>query len=286
MRKTVLLLAIACLAACTGCVGTARLRAFDELVTVGQVATLRAKLERGGTPLSGTDVEGAQIRFEVLHIPKTQGKKEPVYEELAKAFTNSDGIASVDMKGFFEGTHLIRSTYLANPEVVCFSRVFAVKPGRPTLVCDIDHTIADISTLEFLVSKPEDIPALPGSVEALKKLSAKYLVVYLTARDDSFHDVTLKWLALRGFPQGPVFFSDLSKEAFVGSARKFKSAQLARWRKAGINLEVGVGDRPEDAQAYLANNMEVFILTGKPGELAVRATAVSAWSEIADALLK
>ena len=242
MKRLILPIFFVILFLSAGCVGTTRIRAFDEITVVGRITTLRAKLERGGFFLMRPDVEGAKVSFEVLHAPKTLKQKEPVYVKLAEAFTDSDGTASVDMKGFFQGTHLIRSTYLAYPEVLCFSRVFAVKPETPVLVCDIDKTIADVSAIEFLVSRPEDIKAMTGSVEALRKLSAKYLIVYLTARDDSFYEVTLKWLQLRGFPQGPVFYSDLSKKAFVGSARKFKTEQLAAWRKAGINLAAGVGD--------------------------------------------
>jgi phosphatidate phosphatase APP1 len=264
-------------------VGAASLRAFDELAVAGKVVTLRAKLERGK---AGRDVKGAKISFEILHVPKSAEEQKPVYQKLCETFTDSDGVAAAELKGFFAGRHLIRCTYLACPEVKAVSRVFVIKPEMPILVTDIDRTIADISTLGFLTSKPEDVPVMPGAVEALQKLSKKYLVVYLTARDDTFLPATMEWLQVKGFPEGPVFFSDLSKTAFLGSARKFKSARLAVWRKAGINLKVGVGDRPEDAQAYLANNMEAFILTGKPDELAVRANAVKSWSEVADMLLK
>jgi phosphatidate phosphatase PAH1 len=229
---------------------------------------------------------GAKIGFEILHIPKSAQSEEPVYQKLCEAFTNEDGIASAELKGFFEGAHLIRCTYIAIPAVKAVSRVFVIKPETPVLVCDIDHTIADISTLGFLTSKPEDIPVVPGSVEALKKLSEKFLIVYLTARDDSFLAATMQWLGLKGFPQGPVFFSDLSKTAFLGSAEKFKKTRLAAWRKAGINLQAGVGDRPEDARAYLSNNIRAFILSGKPEKLPVRADAVTSWAEISDALLK
>ena len=120
----------------------------------------------------------------------------------------------------------------------------------------------------------------------MKELSEKFLIVYLTARDDSFLPATMQWLGIKGFPQGPVFFSDLSKTAFLGSAEKFKKARLAAWRKAGINLQVGIGDRPEDASAYLANNMKAFILGAKPGELPMRADAAGSWPEISRFLLE
>lgn len=282
MRKITLLLFLTVVAS-AGCAGTAHLRAFDELALTGKTVTLRAKLERGSL---GRDVKGAEVAFEILHIPKSAQSDEPVYQKLCEGYTNEDGIASAELKGFFEGAHLIRCTYLAIPTVKAVSRVFVIKPETPVLVCDIDNTIADISTFGFLTSKPEDIPAVPGSVEALKKLSEKYLIVYLTARDDTFLAATMQWLGLKGFPQGPVFFSDLSKTAFLGSAGKFKKSRLAAWRKAGIKLHAGVGDRPEDASAYLANNMKAFILGAKPGELPVRADAVSTWVEVAGFLLK
>jgi hypothetical protein len=268
----------------TGCVGAVHLRAFDDLVLAGRNAVLRAKVERGGTSLSRPDVAGAKLLFEVLHAPKTLEQGKPEYVRLCEAFTDSDGIASVEMKGFFEGTHLIRTTYLADPEVRCFSYIFVVGRDLPILVCDIDHTIADVSTLGLLTTAPENIPALPGAVEALKKLSQKYLIVYLTARDDSFYDATKQWLALKGFPQGPVFFSDLSKTAFIGSAGEFKARRLTQWRKAGLNLQVGIGDRNEDAIACLAIGMRAFILRGKPDDVPAGARAAASWSEIVEDL--
>jgi hypothetical protein len=283
MRKLVVVfvLAFAC-----GCAGTARLRAFDEMILAGANATLRAKLERGGFFLFRPDVEGADIGFEVLHIPETQLKGEPVYRGIGHAFTDSDGVASLEVQGFFEGAHLIRSTYLANPRVQAVSQVFVVKPESPILVCDIDHTIADISSFGFLTSRPEDIPALPGSVETLRELSGRYVIVYLTARDDSFLDATVQWLRIKGFPAGPVFFSDLSKSAFLGSAEKFKTSVLAWWRKAGFNLAAGVGDKPGDARAYLAGGMKAIIISYDERNLPPGAAAVKSWSGVRDALAR
>ncbi len=280
MRRPAYLTVFLVALASTGCVGVVHLRAFDDLVVTGQNVVLRAKVERGGTSLSRPDVAGAKLLFEVLHTPRTLEQGKPEYVRLCEAFTDDDGMASVEMKGFFEGTHLIVTTYLADPEVRRFSCVFVVSRDLPVLVCDIDHTIAEVSALGLLTTAPEDIQPLPGSVEALKKLSGKYLVVYLTARDDSFFDATKQWLALKGFPQGPVFFSNLSKVAFTGSAEAFKHAQLRKWRKAGLNLRVGIGDRKEDANAYLSNGMRTFILNPEPGDLPPGAHSAKSWSEI------
>lgn len=285
MRKAVIPVLLLTLLACAGCIGRTRLRSFDELIAAGQNARLRAKLERGGFLFLGRDVEGAEIRFEVLHAPKTAEQKKPVYHKLCDSFTDSDGTASADIEGFFEGMHLIRATYLGTSGVISFSRVYAVKRDTPILVCDIDHTIADVSALNFLSRKPEEIPALPGAVEALTKLSGKYLIVYLTARDDSFLDVTIRWLVHKKFPQGPVFFSDLSKTAFTGSARDFKSARLAAWKKAGLNLQVGVGDKVGDIAAYIENGMQAFSVVDKSRPTSSEAAGCP-WSEIAEMLLK
>lgn len=285
-RLSTFLIVVAFALASVGCVGSARLRAFDELLTVGKTATLSAKLERGGFLFWGRDVHGAKITFEILHVPESAKSEKPVYVELCEAHTNRDGIASADMKGFFKGVHLIRAIYPAGSAVQAFSRVFVVDPKTPILVCDIDHTIADISTLGFLTTEPHDVEPLPGAVEALMRLGEKYAIVYLTARDDSFHDTTMEWLRIKGFPEGPVFFSDLSKTAFAGSARRFKSSRIAQWRDAGLNLQVGVGDRPQDAQAYLSNGMKAFILTDEPQKLPYDATAVESWTEMANTILK
>ncbi len=282
MKKAVILFLLVCVALFAGCSGRRRLRAFDEIILVGQKATLRAKLEKGG----GRDVKGAKIAFEVLEPEKTDKEGKSVYLKLGEAITNSDGMAAIAKEGFSEGTHVVHSKSTGTYAAAAVSRVFVVKPEQPLLVCDIDHTIADVSALKFLTSKTKDIPALPGSVEILKELSKKYLIVYLTQRDDTYLNVTIQWLKLKGFPNGPVFFSDSSKKLFLASAKKFKTAQLAGWKEAGFNLHVGVGDRDEDAKAYLANGMKAFILTDEPEDLPAEAKAVGSWSEIADALAK
>lgn len=284
MRKPATLFFMSCVLACAGCVGTTRLQAFDTMILVGHDATLRAKLERGGLFLSRPDVRGAKIKFEILHLVKTAEQKKEVYLKLCDAITDHDGIASVAMEGFFEGTHLIRATYLAVPRVKAFSRVFAITPQVPILVFDIDHTIADVSVIGFLTQDPEVILAVPGALDALLVLSRKYLIVYLTARDDTFLIPTMRWLRLRGFPDGPVFFSDFSKQLFLASAAKFKTEKLTAWRKAGFNLVAGIGDTTGDAQAYLSAGMKALILNASPEALPPGATAVDSWYEIFDIL--
>jgi hypothetical protein len=273
-------LASAVVLATAGCIGGFELRAFDELIVAGQDAMLRAKLERAGFLLWRPDVEGIQANFEVLHVPRTHEAKEAVYYAIGQAPTDRDGIAALKVRGFFQGRHIVRVNCPDAAHAAAYMRVFAVTPDIPILVCDIDHTIADVGTVGFLTARPRSVPPVQGSAEALRELSARFLVVYLTARDDSFRDATLSWLQEKGFPEGPVFFSDLSKSVYLGSARRFKTEQLAAWRAAGLNLQAGVGDRAEDAESYLANGMKAFILGSGRADLIPDAVRVGSWQEI------
>ncbi len=49
------------------------------------------------------------------------------------------------------------------------------------------------------------------------------------------------------------------KEALAGSG-KFKSSELALLRKRFGGVEIGIGDKPSDAQAYVDNGMKAYLL--------------------------
>jgi hypothetical protein len=247
----------------------ARLQAFDVLARPGEKVTLRAKLEREGILGIDPNLHGVTLVFRLA------GK------ELGRARTADEGIASLAFTVPEGGRADLRvevslaegSEYAAASSTL----LIAVRDGkRPILVTDIDNTIANVSTLGFLGKSPEEIPELPGAAAALGRLAERFDVVYLTARDEHFVEATRRWLALRKFPAGPVFFRDLSLATL--SARKYKTEALAALKKAWPTMKVGVGDRTEDAQAYLANELDAILIGDD--DLPEGAKRVASWAEI------
>ncbi|MFH1730278.1 MAG: hypothetical protein ABIF82_01335 [Planctomycetota bacterium] len=253
----------------------AYVQGYDVLALPGEEVALRAKAERGNRLALRPDIEGATLEF------YGGGKL------LGSAKTDDDGIAAITRKYEKPWRHFVtvkfgaKSKYRANEAALL---VDVCDAKTRFIVCDIDHTIADVSATKFVFKKNENVPALPGSPEALARLSIHYNIIYVTARDDAFLRKTKDWLALRKFPHGPVFFWDfLGKEP---SHEKYKTREIADLKKRFPNIVAGVGDKVSDANAYLANGLNAIIIGPERDDgLPAKAIWVKTWAEI-EKLLK
>jgi hypothetical protein len=154
---------------------------------------------------------------------------------------------------------------------------------RPVLVSDLDYTLIDMSTYRFFDHDNQKIPPFKGAPEGMTKLAREYDVIYLTARDDIYLNVTKEWLAMYEFPKAPLFFCDLSEDPVRQGA--YKQEALKALKERWGNLTVGVGDKAHDARAYLANGMQAYIL-GDHDELPEGAIPVKDWDEVVKLLGK
>ncbi len=248
----------------------AYLKGYDALALPGENAQLRAKAEKGKRLGLRPDLDDEVVEF------LSDGKV------LGSAETNDDGIAAIyhkfDKTGrYFVTVHMgAKSEYGAKEDTLL---VEVCDPKARLLVCDIDHTVADVSATKFVFKKNEDVPALPGSPEALTRLSKHYTLVYITARDDAFLRKTKDWLALRKFPRGPVFFWDFGGSNL--SHEKYKTREIAAIKKRFPNLAVGVGDKVSDANAYLANGLQAIIIgPERDDDLPAKAVWAKTWAEV------
>ena len=250
----------------------ARLQGYDVLARPGDKVVLRAKLESMATPVFHKDIRGVTVFFELdgkvvgSAVTDGQGWADVAYhvsENAGRDLTVTCALAPGDK-------------YLAEPANIL---VVIKKNTAPAIVTDIDHTIADVGSAGFLVKSNESVPALPGAPEALTRLSKKYTIIYVTARDDAFMNTTKEWLDLRKFPKGPVFFNDYGGKSM--SATKYKTAEIARLKKRFPNITAGVGDKVGDAEAYLANGMRAFLIGDKmPEDMPEGARFARSWAEV------
>ncbi|MGH7162323.1 MAG: LNS2 domain-containing protein [Planctomycetota bacterium] len=248
----------------------AKLQGYDVLVPPGREATLAAKLEKRGVAGINPDLRGEPVVF------RFRGTL------LGRAATAADGLASLAWKPPGPGEHEIvvevapESRYRGS----ALLRVFVRGRERPALVVDLDGTVCAASSWEVAVDRPEEQAAVPGAAAALVRLAERYDVIYLTARDDALLAKSRRWLDLRGFPRGPVLVRDLSLGNL--SAGRYKRERLAALRK-DFRLAAGVGDRKEDAEAYLSAGMSA-ILVGDEDDVPEGARTCADWEEVARVL--
>ena len=242
---------------------------FDGLAHVAEEITLKAKLE---SRYLKDDIANATVACYVAD------------QYLGEAQTDEEGFAvwrfMPQKTGNFTVVYQLPDDSKYKPKRA--EGLLAVRTeDKPVLISDLDNTIIDISNYQFLFHNNESIPPVPGAPEILKELSRQYDIIYLTARDDLYVNVTKNWLDMYGLPRAPLFVCDLSEEpADQGEYKKEVLRQLkAKWP----NITIGVGDKVHDAQAYLANGMAAYIL-GEHDELPENTITVKSWKEIQEKL--
>lgn len=246
---------------------------YDTLARVGEPATLRIKVQRG---VVLQVVVGAEVTF---RLPESEPRS---------AVTDADGVASIDVTWASAGRFIVpvvvreRAGLLRGDKSTELTVRLYVEPAETAMVvCDVDHTLADISALRVVQTPNEHTPVLPGSIEVLRRLAGTYAIVYLTARDDKLFNKTRVWLDLKGYPDGPLFARNPGSDAI--SAEAFKTEWLARFTADGSTVAYGFGDRVEDAAAYDAVGIRSYIVRDAPflpGALPATARHAADWDAI------
>jgi phosphatidate phosphatase APP1 len=247
------------------------IEAFDALTIPGRPVTLEAKVIAHRLFGIRTHARGARLEFRV------DG------EAIGSAVTAEEGIATfVWSPPDRVADHAIRVDLVdeRREAVPATLRVFVRDPKRPSLVVDLDGTVCASNGIDVLFRPPSAILAADGAAEALRSLAARFDVVYLTGRDEGMCRRTLDWLELREFPSGPVLFRDLG--LFTLSAKSHKIRILRELRR-DFTLAAGVGDRHEDAEAYLDVGMKA-ILVGNEDDVPKGAIRVPTWADVANLL--
>ena len=75
-------------------------------------------------------------------------------------------------------------------------------------ICDDRHRINLYGTADFYNEENvmNDKP-VTGSVKFVAELAQRYNIIYIGARPEDVHTITLKWLHTNGFPEGKVFLA-------------------------------------------------------------------------------
>jgi len=159
--------------------------------------------------------------------------------------------------------------------------------GTTAVVSDVDGTLTEsenaiLNTVMF----GDDVGHQPHAPAALAAAAGGRPVIYVTARGDQYTEVTRRWLAVHGFPRGPL---RLARETIVPPGPKQLAFKVGVLRSLRVPVAVGIGNRASDIAAYatagLAPGQILINLPEFAGELAAdlsagKATAFDDYREI------
>jgi len=223
--------------------------AFDVLTPPNRPVKLRARLQRAKLL---RDIPGVSAAF--YHDGQL----------IQKASSDDDGWIEASWLppkvGDYEFTvHIIDGAEAENADLQQITPVSLLVSVRtkdtPFVVIDLDHTVVDSSFFYVLLGRGKP---MADSVRVTHHLARRYSLIYLTHRPDLLTHLSKTWLKKHGYPRGPLFVSKISEA--LGSSGKFKTASLDELRNVFTNIQIGIGDKLSDAQAYVDNNMIAYLI--------------------------
>ena len=122
--------------------------------------------------------------------------------------------------------------------------------GTTALVSDVDGTLTEsedaiLNTVLF----GDDIEHQPHAPRALGAAAAGRPIIYVTSRGDQYTEVTRRWLAVHGFPRGPL---RLARSVITRPGARTVELKAAILRALRIPVAAGIGNRASDIAAYAA----------------------------------
>ena len=258
MKRGTVIAILAAAAAMSGCGaqemlfgtrGSYLFTAMDALAVPGEQTDLRAQL-RGGDMLQGRP--GYAVRF------YRDAKLYKVAE------TDGDGVAAVSFTPKTPGDHVFTAELAPvgpaeDPPEPLELLLACRPPDAPIVVVDLDRTVVATGFHTVLIGSPTP---MADSQRVLDRLARKSTIVYLTHRPDYFGIKSKAWLREHKYPAGPLLLSTLG--GFLKGSGAYKSDVLEQLGKRFRKIEIGIGDKVSDAQAYHANGLKAFLILQLP----------------------
>ncbi len=218
---------------------------YDALALPGEQVVARARL-LGGNYLAAQ--KGETVRFYrsgTFHMA---------------AATDDEGVASVPFTPAAPGEYPLQAEVSpvhleAAPPPPATVLVACRKADTPQIVIDLDKTLVASGFHEVLAGDPEP---MTDSAAVMARLAERYAPVYLTHRPDYFGRSSKQWLRTHGYPRGPLLLSTVG--GFLKGSREYKTGRLAELGRRFTALEIGVGDKVGDAQAYYDNGLTAVLI--------------------------
>jgi len=255
MKRFLILAALTASAGCgaqqliLGTEGAYLLTVRDAVTPPGREVGLVARLQQGDL-LRGR--QGHVIRFK-------QG------DDLLKAAeTDADGVARVTFTPAEPGDYVFTVEVAAaglpdEPPAPRDLLVACRDPEEPMAVVDLDKTLVASGFHTVLLGNPEP---MAGSVEVLKRLARDHTIIYLTHRPDYFGPKSKGWLWANGYPRGPVLLATVG--SFLAGSGTYKRDMIRALKGKFARVEVGIGDKFSDVEAYHAGGLTSILILPVP----------------------
>lgn len=194
-------------------------------------------------------LRGFASRFYWLYLPLKEVWVEFYLEDkkIGEAKTNKKGFFSLNYTfqkpGLYEIT--IKPQNSSSPKESL--NILIVKPNEKLVVCDIDHTLMEVSAFAFIANRKT--PPMEGALETLKILEKNHHILYLTHRETRFAHITKKWLKDFDFPTGPLFLWSYKHHPFKNESYKTNALKRIVLRSS-LPLKMAFGDKESDLEAY------------------------------------
>lgn len=237
----------------------------DVLVPVGQEARITARL-------------GFELRRRIVAF-RVDG------EEIGEVKAGWRGCAAVTFTPRREKEYRVVATHLGADRrraAIAEAFIFSRSSQKQTIILDIDRTLSESSAYGATFKRNKWISPFDDAVDVTRRLARKYDLIVITGRKAHLRHKTERWLAQKGFPRAPLFFSSFVRNPF--NHERFKRELIGELKDAWENITIGIGDKDSDARAYLANGLRAIILREK-GHCPQGAIAVRNWRSIGEMLL-
>jgi hypothetical protein len=241
--------------------------AIDAIVARGAPARIAAKFTYG---LMSKDLVDERVVVALAAEPMAAGRC-PEWRALGAVLTDAGGLVSVPVEGLERPGRYSFALTVEGDASGARGEIWVVEPNQRAVVFDVDGTLTegDEAIIQQLLSGASP-PAKSGAAAVATRHGERgYLPVYLTGRPIYLGELTRAWLAERAFPSGPLHLSGGLAEASGEGVQRFKTADLAAMKDAGLALVRAHGNATTDICAYAAAGIpaaDTFIIGPHAGE--------------------
>lgn len=227
----------------------------DRLGLPGEEIYVTASLYQSG--LWGLLRRG--IQGELLQFLDPQGN--PVRDLL----TDPSGQARIRYKAGAPGRYTFTVRLAENPRCAAdpaTGNLFVLAPGTPLFFVSVEAGLMSPRSTPWLPGDPRKEEAEAGAADALTKIAACQMPVYLTLQPRPMSQAIRSWLLDKGFPSGPVYFLDRPLSAGILSEAPPPRIDLleALWQERSVTARLATRDR-RLAETAADKGMRVFLLT-------------------------